>query len=243
MKMMAKKPADRYPSMNDVAHALRRWTADHSPGSASGGPGSASGSNLAGSGRVTGKTPPIARRLTQAGMPSKRRDSGELLRAVADSPLAGSELTDTVADYDRSTTPPPSVARRDPDRQGQTDPKLREKLLKAAPLDTSLPPAGSNGESPVSLEDVLGSDALAAQPSAVGRSPGTSQRKAKKAPSKWIWIGIGAATFVGLILLIIVICMPPHTASRPKPSGESEAKTSAAATAADSGADRPSPGK
>jgi hypothetical protein len=177
-------------------------------------------------------------------MPSKRRDSGELLRAVADSPLAGSELTDTVADYDRSTTPPPSVARRDPDRQGQTDPKLREKLLKAAPLDTSLPPAGSNGESPVSLEDVLGSDALAARsPRPSGEVRVLPRRKAKKAPSKWIWIGIGAATFVGLILLIIVICMPPHTASRPKPSGESEAKTSAAATAADSGADRPSPGK
>ena len=33
MKMMAKKPADRYQSMNDVAQALRRWLADRGLGS------------------------------------------------------------------------------------------------------------------------------------------------------------------------------------------------------------------
>ena len=32
MKMMAKKPADRYQSMNDVAQALRRWLADRGLG-------------------------------------------------------------------------------------------------------------------------------------------------------------------------------------------------------------------
>ena len=158
MKMMAKKPCDRYPSMNDVAQALQQWLADHGSPSASGGPGLSGSSGLAGSSRL-GRTPRVAQRLTQAGPPSKR-GSGELPRAVAESPATGLELTDTVADFDRSATPPPSIVRRKSDSNGLTDPKLRERLLpKATPLDASLPSSGTNGEPPVSLEDVLGSDA------------------------------------------------------------------------------------
>ncbi|MGA2258655.1 MAG: serine/threonine-protein kinase, partial [Thermoguttaceae bacterium] len=209
MKMMAKRPADRYPSMDDVAQALRQWIVDRGLGSAVGGRGSAIGgrgsaigrrdsgssSDLASSGRLSGRTPRIAQRLTQAGVPSKHREPGELPRAVAESPAASLELTDTVADYDRLATPPPSIGRRKSDSGGLSDSKLREKLLpKAKPLNASAPPSGTNDESTASLEDVLGSDALAARsPRKSGEVRVLPRRKLKNVPSKWVWIGIGAA--------------------------------------------------
>ena len=51
MKMMAKKPADRYQSMNDVAQALRRWLADRGLGSSA---ARSPRSDLSGSGRLAG---------------------------------------------------------------------------------------------------------------------------------------------------------------------------------------------
>lgn len=61
MKMMAKKPPDRYQSMAEVAEALRCWLVDYGQGSHGGG--------SSGSGRQGGSTPPIAKRFTQTGMP------------------------------------------------------------------------------------------------------------------------------------------------------------------------------
>ncbi len=232
-KMMAKKPADRYPSMAEVAQALQRWIVDHGSGSASGGLGF--GSGLSGSGRSTGKTPPIARRLPQSGGPS-RHGSAVLPRAIAAAVVASPELSDspTVADNDRSPTPPPSITRSKPGDERLVDLPLPEKPLpKATPLDVPLPlPPLSGGadDLAVSLEDVLRSNGPVGHSL---RQPGdarvSSRRKPKKAPSKWVWIGIGSAMIVGLILLIIVICLPGHSHSRPKPSGEPEAKPSAAA--------------
>ena len=68
MKMMAKKPADRYQSMQDVAHALKQWLADRGLGSSGSGLGSGGG-DFSSSGRLRGGAPPIARRLTQAVAP------------------------------------------------------------------------------------------------------------------------------------------------------------------------------
>ena len=205
MKMMAKKPADRYQSMNDVAQALQRWLAER-------GSGSGSGSDFSGSGRVGGGTPPIARRLTQTGAPSKRREPSELPRAIATAapaaPPAEPALTETVANLDRSTTP--SIARRKTGQQapmvggGLSDPKLREKLLpKATPLDAPDPPPGTTNESPVSLEYVLATR----NPQQSGESRVLARRKPKHVPSKWVWIGIGTAMLVGLILLIIELLL------------------------------------
>lgn len=246
LKMMAKKPADRYPSMDDVAQALRRWLAER-------GSGSAGGSGLSGSGRLAGGTPPIAKRLTQAGTPvgtqAKRRDSGELPRAVADAPLAAPALTDTVANYDRSTTPSAALsdARRKSNSGGLSDPDLGKKLLpKATPLGVSVPLSGASDEPAGSLEDILGGDALPAPAApaaaAAAGTPGrgarqsaehriVARRRPKNVASKWVWIGIGAAMLVGLVLLIVVALMPPPGDSRHKASGDSTAKPSAAAPA------------
>jgi len=201
-KMMAKRPDDRYSSMDDVAQALQRWIADHGSGPNSFGPGSSS-SRLGSSSRMTGKTPRVAQRLSQSGAQSKR-DLSELRRAVAEAPAAGMELNDTVADFDRLATPPPSTVRRNSDSGGLTDPRLREKLLpKAMPL-AAASSSQTDDEPPVSLEDVLGSDALSARsPRKSGEFKSIPNRKLKQVPSKWVWIGIGAGMLVGLILLIL----------------------------------------
>jgi len=234
MKMMAKKAAERYQSMNDVAQALQQWLADR-------GLGSSLGSDLSGSGRLGG-TPPIARRLTQAGAPSKRRDSGELRRAVAEASPAGSALTDTVTNYDRSATP--TIARRKSDSGGLSDPKLREKLLpKATLLDASISPTGANDESAVFLDGVINSQPAAPRsPSQSGEVRVVPRRKIKKVPSKWVWMGIGVAMLVGLVLFAIVIRMPARGDSRTKADGESEIKPSTSAPV-DPAAKRPPLGK
>jgi serine/threonine protein kinase len=223
MKMMAKKPADRYQSMSDVAQALRRWLADR-------GLGSAGGSDPSGSGRVSGKTPPIAQRPAQSGAPSNRGDSSELPRAVAEAAVAEPALTDTVSDYDHPATP--AIARRKSDSGGLSDPKLREKLLpKATPLDASVPPARTGNESAVFLEGVLGNDALAVHsPWQSGEARAIPKHKPKTNPSRWVWFSIAVAMIVGLILFIILIRTPPR-ASRPKADGDLESRPPASAPA------------
>ena len=199
MKMMAKKPADRYQSMNDVSQALQRWIAVY-------GTGSAGGSSLSGSGRLAGATPPVARRLTHTGAPAKRGDSGDLPRAIAELPVAEPALADTLSNHDHSITP--SIARRKSDSGGHSDPKLREKLLpKATPLDAPASPSRSNDDS-IFLEDVLGNDALAGRsPRQSGEARVLSKHKAKQVPSNWVWVGIGAALLAGLILLILQLLL------------------------------------
>ena len=152
--MMAKKPADRYQTMDEVAHVLRRWLADRGLGpdgsglgSGTGGLGSSAGSSLSSASRSGGHA--IAQRLTQVGSPSKRRalsdSTGVVLpRAVAVAPMAGPADpgyrvpadSPTVSDNDHATESTPSIARRRADIGALSDPNLREKLLpKATPLD------------------------------------------------------------------------------------------------------------
>ncbi len=191
VKMMAKKPADRYQSMDDIAQALRRWLADR---------------DLSGSGKSGSGTPPIARRLTQVGTPAKRRDSGELPRAVAEEPAVDPGLTGTVADYDRRTTPSSTLsdARRKSASEGLSDSQLHEKLLpKAMPLGTSPAPSGNNEELAVNLDDVLGPAAhgAAARVAAIGRSQDHSQTQAEECSLKMglDWHRVGDAPRLGAV--------------------------------------------
>jgi serine/threonine-protein kinase len=190
VKLMAKKPADRYQSMAEVAEVLRFWLADNAQGSKS---GSSPG------GKVGGGTPPIARKLPESGSLSKRRDSGELPRAVAVGP---STLGDTMADAGTSATP--SITRRGGDSGGSSSNILPGGLRKATPLAPARSPAH---ETPISLDDVLGGPA-ASSASGVRRSDELSspaRRSKKAAPSKWVWLGIGAAMLVGFILVVLEI--------------------------------------
>ncbi len=184
-KMMAKNPADRFQSMNDVAQTLRRWLADQGLGSSSGSIG-----------RLTGgvATP----RVTQAGPLSKRRDSGELPRAVAVAAVAGQVSTDTLANRDSSTT----VGRNG--NGGVSDLGSRKRLPKATPLGASAPPSTDN-KLAVSLVDVLGGNAAATRsPRQSGELKTIPRRKSKNVPSKWVWIGIGAVTVLATLILLFL---------------------------------------
>ncbi len=190
MKMMAKKPADRYPSMVEVAEVLRCWLADNSQGAPSGtSPGGKSGAGA----------PPIARRLPESGASPARRSSGELPRAVAVTPSA---LGDTYVGAGNATTP--SITRRVGDSGASGSKMGLSGLRKATPLEPARSPAH---ETPISLDDVLGS-AAASSASGIRRSGEVSllsRRPKKAAPSKWVWIGIGAAMLVGFIVVILEI--------------------------------------
>ena len=185
MRMMAKKPADRYQSMTEVAQALRYWLADYGQGS-QGGSGTRSG----------GGTPPITRRLTQAQPLPRRRDSGELPRAVVEAPPVPPALSDTLTDLERATTP--QIIRRASD-SGLSARGPREKALpRAMPLGTGSTP-------PVSPDHVLSGGAAA--PKSASQSSGIKpgRRRKRNEPSKWVWIGIGAAMLVGTVLLVVAL--------------------------------------
>jgi serine/threonine protein kinase len=242
MKMMAKKPVDRYQSMTEVAQALRRWLTDHGL-SASG------GFDLGGSGRLGDRLPPVARRLTRAGgsgavvsgavisgavVSGRRRDLADLPRAVAEASAIEPGPSDTIADADR--VPTPSISRRNSDSEVMSDSNLRRRILpKAKPLDAPGRSSKKDKELVVSLDDVLGDSQAMRSPRQSGAARALKSRPIKP-PSKWVWIGIGAILFVGVILAIIVVRMPA-AGSHPKSSGDPESKPSAA-TPGESASDR-----
>ena len=197
-KMMAKRPADRYQSMGEVAAALRDWLANYGQGSQSDG-----GSSKAASGSQIGRvTPPIARRLPSPGPLPSPRDSGKLPRIATEAPVAGSG--DTLSDSARSSTP--AIGRRGD--AGSSDSMLRKKALpRATPLDVPGKPDPSGDDAPISLDDVRRSGS-AASTSGVRRS-GESKipawRPKKLVPSRWILLFVGASMLFCMALLALVI--------------------------------------
>jgi serine/threonine-protein kinase len=192
MKMMAKRPTERYASMSEVADVLRCWLADNSQGSQSG------TSSKAG---IGGGTPPIARPLPDLDA-SQRRNSGELPRAVA---AARSDLGDTMTDAGRSETP--SIVRRVGESGISSSKGMQKELRRATPLDATPTPA--HDDMPISLDDVL-SSAAASSASGVrrsGESSSLARRHRKTVPSKWVWLGIGVAMIVGFVVVVVEIIM------------------------------------
>jgi eukaryotic-like serine/threonine-protein kinase len=221
MKMMAKKPADRYQSMSDVSQAVRQWLIDC-------GGGSHSGSDLSKSGRWTRLSPPVAQRLSDLGTAGKGNSTGQSSQAIADALSAERALTDTIQNYDRSTAPTPPIIRTKQDSGVIADSRIgARQLRKATPLDDSVLPSSIDNE-PVSLEGVLGNEPMAARRLyQSGEIRTISRRKSRNIPSKWVWIGIGAATLLGLVLLLIVISMSPH-GERVSPDGDPKSQPSTA---------------
>ena len=98
----------------------------------------------------------------------------------------------------------PPIARRAGDGGASSSKIVPSGLRKATPLEPARSPAH---ETPISLDDVLGS-AAASSASGIRRSGEISspaRRSKKVAPSKWVWIGIGAAMLVGFIAVILEI--------------------------------------
>jgi serine/threonine-protein kinase len=191
-KMMAKRPADRYQSMAEVAEALRRWLADN---------GQSSQGDSSPSGRIGGGTPPLARRLSSSGSSVNRQATSELRRAVAEASPAGQG--DTMSDSARSATP--SITRRSV--TAPTDSMLRKKVLpKATPLDAPKSRAPIRDDV-ISLDGVLGSRA-ASSASNVRRSSELkipAWRSKRNVPPLWIWLGVGASMVFGIALMALVI--------------------------------------
>ena len=183
--MMAKKPADRYQTMDEVAHVLRRWLADRGLGpdgsglgSGTGGSGSSSGKQsfqrqpqrrtchrpAVDAGRLVVQTPRLVRfdggRLAQGRRRSAyggaRRPWVQGARRFTDG--LGQRSCDRVNPVDR----PPQSGHRGPFRsqpageaaaQGDAAGRSRRKGMR--------PRASRRAESPISLDDVLCSDASA----------------------------------------------------------------------------------
>ncbi len=226
LKLMAKKADDRYQSMDEVSAALKCWLADRGSGVGSSPSSSGSMASLSGSA-------PIARRLTQTGTVAPRRDSSVIPRAIATQSPATPALTDTVANYERSTSasPTPPVSKRKLDPGSVSDPKLRERALpKARPLhEPTLPDFGPNQDFRVSLENVLGSGANPTlSPRTSGETRNLSKRKPRKPPPKWVWIAIGAGFAIGIVLTIVVALMPPRGGRK---AADGDSKSSVAAPA------------
>ena len=248
MKMMAKKPADRYQSMNDVAQALRRWLADRGLGPTAAGwvrrsadwvrpresfrfqPLEGLGAAhrpAADAGGLTVQTPPFGRIA-----PGRRRCD----------PRRGPPCPDTVSNYDHAPVAdaadrPPQVGRRQgfpiPTCARNCCPRRRRWMLptrlQEPTIRCSFPwtmysarPGGWHAR---------GTRHCGSRPRQSGEFRSIGKRKPKIIPSKWVWIGIGAVV-VGLILLVIVMLMSAADQgdSRSNADGKSAAKSSAAAS-------------
>jgi serine/threonine protein kinase len=191
MKMMAKKPADRYQSAQEVGAALGQWLAEcgAKPADSSG------GFLLAGAAARAGGPP-----RSKSVLPPRRRDSGEIHRDSSGTPprresgdvKRNPALTDTVANMDQGTV------KGAPGRQ-PGDPKSDKKnLLVAKPLggpksefvlDTDDRSVGTRaGRSPLSPEDIA------------------AYLSRRKHPDRLMWgLVIGGAALALVLLIILVI--------------------------------------
>ncbi len=232
LKMMAKKAADRYQSMNEVALALQRWLKDYNSGSGSG-VRSGSGSSSPGygvtspssSGRMaalSSGTPPagvatVAQRLPAG---TGRRESKEVPRTAAVLPTRSLSLTDTLSSADpESRTPLPGrMAATDWQTVSDKDgPRSRDKapLPMARPLEEPFSLPAKPGS--VDFNDFLGGSPQTRSSSmAVNGRPHVKRPKGFN-PPKWIWLAIGGMCILGVILVIVLLYLP---ASRPAPAVE-----------------------
>lgn len=139
MKMIAKKPSQRYQSATEVAEALAAWLVHHGQTVQSGGSGLSS-ARLVGavSGEASGRAGGLPSPKPAKGPPPPPRDPGEAGRPAGMPPLppVPISLSDTVSDLNRATMVKGSTANH-ATSAGSSDSSLRaqKRLLKAEPLD------------------------------------------------------------------------------------------------------------
>ena len=208
MKMMAKKPNQRYQSAAEVAQALVEWLVHHGqtvePGSSSGGLSSGR-LVVAASGEVAGRAaglPPL--RKPAKGPPLPPRDPGDLGRPAGMPPLPPPPISslssaDTIADLSHSTLVKGAAPNR-PVPKGGSDSQVRarKQLVKAQPLELDVDPAlqflADDDRTPMPLLKQRG-------PLQEGELAAYFARR-KRIP-KWPWAVAAAGVIVALLITAI----------------------------------------
>jgi serine/threonine protein kinase len=200
LKMMAKRPEQRYQTATDVAKALAQWLAVNAQPASSGSGSSASSAGLVGaaaseaSARVAG--PPVARRLTP-GPPAPPRTAGRLPRPAGMPPLPVQPLSssDTLSGLSRPTIIGPVSG---PAPSGQSDPRLlgKKRLVRAQPLESGPPPKLLTDEDLLAISKIRPYDS----PPAYG--PSSRGGNGKGVP-QWLWTAVGSGALLALLTLAI----------------------------------------
>ena len=206
MKMMAKKPDQRYPSALEVARALRQWLTDHGQAveSSSGSGGSSSG-RLVGVGAGWVDELPLGRKSGKVpALP--QRNSGNAARP-ADAPQRSRQViapTDTATNLNQSTE-----VRNGGASQvlggGASDSRLRapekKPLLRARPLDEKTA-SGLSSKSNPPLMSALKTASTLSENDLAAPSP------RRKAIPTWVWllaiVGILLALSLGMNLWMVL---------------------------------------
>ena len=226
VRMMAKRPADRYQSACEVAGALGEWLAahGHGPQGSTVGNASSSSARLMAAARAAAAAASGGGRRTHDSAPSHRRDSPMVAHALESPAQDHPAVGDTIYDMNRPTVKggPPQVPRGPREAAVGSGVKLRGKVLPVAkPLDDDATP-----NRPDPLEELLGlgtyhsvhpaKDSSAGQPAPQPgqpapqpghpapqpRLPAHRPRHTQRVPGPpaWAWVLIATGLLVGIIL-------------------------------------------
>ena len=190
-KMMAKKPEDRYQTMDEVAGALARWLMAHDvPVDAGGGSSTI---------RLAAAAPGMAAARKAGGPPTAARPAKPPRRTVSDPGSSGrlpviidrdSATTDTSPHLDRPTVKAPVGMLPAETHNFRSDPK--------APGTPPLQPAKQMEDSSASpfnirTEESLTNDQIQAY------------RLRRKGAPIWLWAGIAAGVLLALVLAVVAL--------------------------------------
>ena len=206
LRMMAKKPEERFQTAQKVAEALANWLTAHGHAVDSGiGSGSSSGrlvaaaSGQAKAARRAGSPPP---RQGAKRARSSRRDSGEVKRPQGMPPLPGrsESARDTASGLNGPTVkgPGPAPARGFAGQHSDSNVSGKKELKVARPLEES-----STSGFAIQAEPSPALARLRAR-NPLSREEIEAYRKRRKGTPIWLWATIGAGALVVIILLIIL---------------------------------------
>ena len=202
MKMMAKKPNQRYQSAAEVAQVLAQWLVHHGQTVEPGSSGGLSSGRLVGavSGEVAGRAgglPPLPKPAKGPSLPP--RDPGDVARPAGMPPLPPPPLSsaDTVSDLSHSTLVKGAAANRAiPNGGSDSQLRARKRLLKAQPLDfdPAMQFVADDDRTPMSLLKQRG-------PLQEGELAAYFARR--KSTPKWLWAVAAGGVILALLMMAI----------------------------------------
>lgn len=227
-KMMAKKPADRYQSMAEVAKVLADWLAANVGPESAGGYSFGRLASAAAGGQVAYRGSPVARQSPNDGATTRRSGSDSNISPLRDLIAAPA---DTRANLDRPTLKGAPSPGRLPSGGGGSSKTGR----RALPVAKLLAEGEQSGEA--FSEFVLQADQI---PSRVGGSDAKPlskeeieslrARRQKKPPVQmWIALGVGlVVVFILLVVLVVKSLLSPPPPPKPEGTGQPPARATVA---------------